>query len=214
MKHLPVRPSRIASFILILLLAAWVAPIRTWAQADRGAVKGETQDTQKASVSGVKLALRNEATGVVTTAISESSGQFSFLNLSPGAYTLTAEATGFSKSVQQHIEVGVGSTIALMVALQPGQVQQTVTVSAASAAIETQTSDIGTVITPQEIKDLPVSLNADSRNPLNFVVLSPGVNGSTPGASPGLPVAYQRRRELWERGLCRRRSGDESESDR
>ncbi len=184
MKHLPGRPSQIASLILILLLAACVAPIPTWAQADRGAVKGETQDTQKASVPGVKLALRNEATSVVTSATSESSGQFSFLNLSPGAYTLTAEATGFSKSVQQHIEVGVGSTVALAVTLQPGQVQQTITVSAASAAIETQTSDIGTVITPQEIKDLPVSLNADSRNPLNFVVLSPGVSGSTPGASP------------------------------
>ncbi|MFL6302481.1 MAG: TonB-dependent receptor domain-containing protein [Candidatus Sulfotelmatobacter sp.] len=184
MKHLPGRPPHVASLILILLFAAWVAPIRTWAQADRGAVKGDTQDTQKASVPGVKLALRNEATGVVASATSESSGQFSFPNLAPGAYTLTAEATGFSKSVQQHIEVGVGSTVALTITLQPGQVQQTVTISAASAAVDTQTSDIGTTITPEEIKDLPVSLNSDSRNPLNFVVLSPGVNGSTPGASP------------------------------
>src|SRR5438270_264798 len=183
MKHLPGRPPHVASLILILLLAAWVTPIRTWAQADRGAVKGDTQDTQKASVPGVKLALRNEATGVVASATSESSGQFSFPNLAPGAYTLTAEATGFSKSVQQHIEVGVGSTVALTITLQPGQVQQTVTISAASAAVDTQTSDIGTTITPEEIKDLPVSLNSDSRNPLNFVVLSPGVNGSTPGAS-------------------------------
>jgi hypothetical protein len=63
-------------------------------------------------------------------------------------------------------------------------VQQTVTVSAASAAIETQTSDIGTTITPQEIKDLPVSLSGDMRNPLNFVLLTPGVSGSTPGPTP------------------------------
>ncbi len=74
--------------------------------------------------------------------------------------------------------------------LQPGQVQQTVTVSAASAQIETQTSDVGTTITPQEIKDLPVSLSGDMRNPLNFVVLTPGVSGSTPGGEPTIACNF------------------------
>ena len=83
--------------------------------------------------------------------------------------------------MQQHVEVGVGSTVALNVTLEPGQVQQTVTVSSNAASIETQTSDIGTTITPREIKDLPLTLSGDMRNPLNFVLLTPGVSASTPG---------------------------------
>ena len=50
--------------------------------------------------------------------------------------------------------------------------------------METETSDIGTAITPEEIKDLPLSLSGDMRNPLNFVSADPGVAGSTPGATP------------------------------
>ncbi|HVW76151.1 MAG TPA: TonB-dependent receptor [Alloacidobacterium sp.] len=171
-------------FLLPALCIALLTPMQSWAQADRGVVRGQVQDTQDAIVPNAQLTLKNEATGVVVTTTSGTSGQFNFLSLSPGAYTLTIEAPGFSKSVQQHIEVGVGTTVALTETLQPGQVEQTVTVSSAAATIETQTSDIGTTITPQEIKDLPVSLNADMRNPLNFVILTPGVAGSVPGASP------------------------------
>ena len=61
---------------------------------------------------------------------------------------------------------------------------QSVVISANTGGVETETSDIGTAITPEEIKDLPLSLSGDMRNPLNFVLLTPGVAGSTPGATP------------------------------
>jgi hypothetical protein len=153
-----------------------------WAQVDRGAIKGTTQDAQKASVPDAQLTLKNEATGVTQNSTSGASGQFNFLNLAPGVYTLTSAASGFSTSVQQNIVVGVGSTVSIEVTFQPGQVEQAVTVSASTVGVETQTSDIGTTITPQEIKDLPLPMNGDSRNPLSFVFLTPGVSGSTPGA--------------------------------
>jgi hypothetical protein len=170
----------------ILLLAVSIATMRgrSFAQADRGAVKGEVQDAQKASVADAKLRLTNEATGVTVYTTSGSAGQFNFLNLDRGVYTLTAEAKGFSVSKQEHIAVDVGRTIALSITLQPGEVHQTITVTADSASLDTQTSDIGTVVTPQEIKDLPVTLTGDMRNPLSFVLLTPGVSGSVPGATP------------------------------
>jgi hypothetical protein len=170
--------------LFMVSIMVWILPGQVWAQADRGAIKGVTQDTQHAAVLDARLTLINEATTVAQTSSSGPSGAFNFLNLSPGVYTLTTEAKGFSTAVQQHITVGVGSTLALTITLQPGQVQQTVTVSANAAEVETQTSDIGTAITPQEIKDLPLSLSGDMRNPVNFVLLTPGVNGSTPGATP------------------------------
>ncbi|HEV2710152.1 MAG TPA: TonB-dependent receptor [Edaphobacter sp.] len=172
----------------VVLFMVWIATLglsgNAWAQVDRGAIKGEIQDTGHASIPDAQLTLKNEATGVVADTTSGASGQFNFLNIPAGVYTLTSTAKGFSTSVQQHVTVGVGSTFALTVTMQPGQVEQTVTVSGNAGTVETQTSDIGTVITPQEIKDLPVSLNGDMRNPLNFVTLTPGVSGSTPGATP------------------------------
>jgi len=167
-----------------ILLFAAISPGRIWGQANLGAIKGETQDAQHAAVPNAQLTLKNEATGVAQTASSGPAGQFGFLDLAPGVYTLSAEATGFSTAVLQHINMNVGSTLALTVALQVGQVQQTVTVSANAGQVQTETSDIGTAITPEEIKDLPVSLSGDMRNPLNFVLLTPGVAGSTPGATP------------------------------
>lgn len=170
--------------LFALLIAILVSPTCLHAQADRGGIKGQAEDTKSASVPGARITLKNEATGVPASAQSDSSGQFSFFNLAPGLYSVTAEASGFDTSVQQHIVVGVGSTVAITLTLQPGAVQQTVTVSAASASVDTQTSDIGTTITPEEIKNLPLSLSGDMRNPLNFVLLTPGVAGSTPGDTP------------------------------
>src|ERR1700748_792500 len=166
------------------VIITMLSPTYLDAQVDRGGIKGQAQDTKNASVPGAKITLKNEATGVSASAESSPSGEFSFLNLAPGLYSVTAEATGFDTSVQQHIVVGVGSTVAITVTLHPGGGQQTVTVPAASASVDTQTSDIGTTITPEEIKNLPLSLSGDMRNPLNFVLLTPGVAGSTPSNIP------------------------------
>lgn len=171
-------------FLFVAMCAVALSPQCGWAQLNLGSIKGEVRDAQQAAVPGAQLTLSNVTTGVTTTSVSGPSGEYQFLDLSPGEYTLTAGAKGFSTSVHQNITVGTGSTVAVNVTLQPGEVQQTVTVTANAAAIQTETSDIATTISPQEMKDLPVSLNGDMRNPLNFVLLTPGVYGSTPGASP------------------------------
>jgi hypothetical protein len=180
MKYLKFSP---VALFMVLVFAA-VSPGKLWGQVNLGAIRGETQDAQHAVIPQAQLTLKNEATGVVSTTVSGPTGEFSILNLSPGTYTLSTTAQGFSTSVQQHIVVAVGSTLSLAVTLQVGQVEQTMTVDASGAQIETQTSEIGVSISPEEIKDLPVALSGDMRNPLNFVVLTPGVSGSTPGAQP------------------------------
>ena len=100
------------SFLLLLvLLVGSILPGRLWGQVNLGAIKGETQDAQRAVVPNVKITLRNEATGIVQTSSSNASGEFSILNLAPGNYTLNAEAAGFSSTVQEHIVVSVGATV-------------------------------------------------------------------------------------------------------
>jgi hypothetical protein len=155
-----------------------------WGQVNLGTIRGETQDAQHAVVPRAQLTLKNLSTGAIIPTASGPTGQFNIPDLAPGVYSLTTVAPGFSTNVQQNIVLGVGSTVALTVTLQVGQVQQTVTVNAAAAELETTTSEIGTTISPEEMKDLPVSLSGDMRNPMNFVLMTPGVSGSEPGATP------------------------------
>jgi hypothetical protein len=170
--------------LILVFLVALAAPVRMWSQANLGSIRGETQDGQRAAVPNVKLTLKNEATGVLQNTTSGGTGQFALLDLQPGTYSLTAESPGFSTTVQQHINVGTGSSVTLEVTMKVGQVQESLVVSANAATLDTTTSDIGTTISPEAIKDLPLSLSGDMRNPVNFVLLTPGVNGSTPGDTP------------------------------
>jgi hypothetical protein len=161
-----------------------ILPVAAFGQADRGSIKGQVHDEQNAMIPNTQLLLRNDATGVEFKSVSQSAGEFTFVNLAPGSYTLTSTNKGFAKSIQQHVIVAVGTTLPLDLVLHPSNVETTVTVSSDAAAVETQTSEIGTVITPKEIADLPVPMSNDSRNPLSFLTLTPGVAGSEPGASP------------------------------
>jgi hypothetical protein len=168
----------------LAVVGALLSPLVTFAQADRGSVKGVVHDEQNASIPSAQLTLRNEATGTQFHSVSLTGGDYSFSNLTPGLYTLTVEAPGFGKTVQQHLVIAVGTTTPLELTLRTANVNQVVTVSSADDSVDTQTSEIGTVITPREIEDLPVPMSNDMRNPLSFVTLTPGVAGSEPGASP------------------------------
>jgi hypothetical protein len=170
--------------MLLLALSTLGTSTRVLAQADRGAIKGEVQDSQKANISAAKITLREESTGVSAETVAGDSGQFSFLKSI--AWRLHPDRLGswVPNDYAKNVVVNVGRTIGLVVTLQPGQVTESVNVNGTAAAVDTETSDIGTVVTAQEIKDLPVTLSGDMRNPLSFVTLTPGVSGSVPGATP------------------------------
>jgi hypothetical protein len=155
-------------------------------QLDRGTVTGIVTDSQNAAVAGAKVTLFNSTTGAVLEKTTEPSGSFNFVGLVPGQYHLTGEAKGFKKVIQQSVAVDVGRTTTINLSLQPGTVYESVTVTGQAPQLDTQTSDVGTSVTSKEIMNLPVPLTSDSRNPLSFVVLTPGVAGSVPTATPDL----------------------------
>ncbi|MCL4402810.1 MAG: TonB-dependent receptor, partial [Acidobacteria bacterium] len=169
-----------------LLLFGLLACAVAFGQSDRGIIKGTVLDSQGMAVSAAKVTLSNTATGIVSETSTEITGNFTFPGLPVGVYQVTCEATGFKKSVQDAINVDVGRTVGLQIVLQPGEVLETVTVEASAPPLDTETSDIGTSVTRRQIIDLPMPLTSDSRNPLNFVILTPGVSGSVPGATPDL----------------------------
>ncbi len=157
-----------------LLLA--VTAVTAWGQ-DRGAIVGRVTDPSTAVIAGCSVTVVNLATGFKIAVSTNETGNYTVSGLSYGRYELTAEAKGFRKYVRKDVDLNVAQTLTLDFALQLGQVDQTVEVTAAAPQLENATSDLGTVVDEKQVRDLPLSVNGNMRNPESFVLLAPGVTG-------------------------------------
>ena len=140
------------SIILVLL----VLTISTSAQVTTADITGIVTDSSGQLVVGATVTLSNPETGFSRTTTTNDSGTFRITELPPDVYTITVEASNFSKSLVRDLELNVGTTRSVNIELKPGQVTETVEVTADGALVETTTSDIGRAITPKEIENLPV----------------------------------------------------------
>ena len=139
-----------------IILVLFVLTISTSAQVTTADVTGTVTDSSGQLVAGATVTVSNPKTGFSRTTTTNDSGTFRLTELPPDAYTITVEATNFSKSLVRDLELNVGTTRSVNIELKPGQVTETVEVTADGALVETTTSDIGRAITPKEIENLPV----------------------------------------------------------
>jgi hypothetical protein len=160
---------RLSTALLSLLLFLAGA----FAQNITGSVTGSVQDSSGATVAGAAVRLINTGTGVVLSAGSDSSGNFQFLLLPPGLYTVEATASGFKTFRREGIVVESDRSLAVPVTLSVGQVTETVEVVGGTPLLEPNTSEVGTTMDSQKVVELP--LNA--RNPMGLANLIPTVKG-------------------------------------
>ncbi|HEV2274579.1 MAG TPA: carboxypeptidase regulatory-like domain-containing protein [Acidobacteriaceae bacterium] len=156
---------------IVLLIFAAVAATSAWAQFELGSVVGVVKDQSGSVIANATVEIKSLATNVVRQVTSSSSGEFDFVALQPGRYSITARQTGF-KEATQDFELTVGQRLQLSLEMQIGTATQSVTVSANTETIETASSDIGNLRTQQQVVDLPLN----SRNFTQLVQLAPGVN--------------------------------------
>jgi len=151
------------------------------AQSDRGSIAGTVLDSSGAAVTGASVTLKGVDTGSVYKTVSSSSGAYHVNDLAIGHYDLTVEATGFKASVQKGVEIQISTVASLNVTLQPGDVKEAITVLADAPTVQTDSSDVGTVVEDKQIHDLPLSLNSTGqsfvRSPETFIFLTPGTIG-------------------------------------
>jgi hypothetical protein len=158
-------------------------------QSDRGTIAGSVLDSTGAAVSGATVTIKGADTGSIYTVYSGSEGTYRVNDIAIGRYDVTVEATGFKTSVQKGVVIQINTVTSLNVSLQPGNVKEEVTVLADSPTVQTESSEIGTVVDKRQIEDLPLALSATGqsflRSPESFVFLTPGTTG--PGTS-GNPI--------------------------
>jgi hypothetical protein len=128
-----------------------------YGQVDTGAIYGTVKDQSGAVVPGTKITATSQDTGLSVTTSTTPDGNFVFTPIKIGTYTLTAEYTGFEKLVQRDVTVEVQQRVAVDLVLHPGMVNQTVEVSGAPPALQTQDASVGQVIGAREVNDLPLN---------------------------------------------------------
>jgi hypothetical protein len=166
---------RLAAWLLVALCLA--AGIPGLAQSGRGTLTGTVKDSTGANISGASLDLKETNTGSRYAAVANGQGQFTFPELQPGAYTLTVTSAGFQSYTQNGITVYVGSTATVTPTLQVGAATQSITVTTDASQLQSESSDIGTTVPTELIEDLPLQYAGSPRNPLAFVMLTPGFSG-------------------------------------
>jgi hypothetical protein len=161
--------TRLTGTVLVCLVLAAVAA----AQETRGTLTGIVTDGKGGVVPGATVTVTNRATNTSTNTTTTSEGAYTAPFLQPGTYTVSVEASGFKRLVHPDVEVRVGDRLALDLVLEPGAVQETVTISAGNAPlVEVATANFGQVIDRRRVSELPL---ADG-NPFALTRLAPGVS--------------------------------------
>ena len=168
---------------VILILAAAGLPFgsRIVAQTSYGSIVGTVADSSGAVVADAQVSLTNTGTNQTQETTSSASGTYSFVNLNPGAYSVTVSKASFATYTQNTIDVQVGGTVRVNAVLKIGNVGETVTVSAAPAQLQTDSSSLGGVVEGQQVIESPLN----GRNVNNLLDFVPGVvpGGGTQGST-------------------------------
>ena len=127
------------------------------AQIDTGAIVGTVRDSSGGAIPKAAVVLTNSATGLQQSTTTNDAGQYQFIALPPGTYSVKAMAPGFSPQAQNDIELHVQSRPSIDFSLKVGAVTDTVEVQSSGDVLQTQTADVGGVVQEKQIRDLPLN---------------------------------------------------------
>src|SRR5690242_17831702 len=166
---------RVQSFTALATIGLLGALGSVMAQVERASIVGTIRDSSGSVVPGVTVKVINQGTNNTTNLQTDEAGEYSATNLTPGAYTVEAEKTGFTRRVYRDFVVQVTQIARLDITLELGAVEQTVEVTGEAPLLQTENSTVGQVISSQPISALPLN----GRNLAQLAILAPGVTGLT-----------------------------------
>lgn len=156
------------------------------AQTFRGTILGTVTDSSGAAVAGATVTIKNVDTGLTRTVTTSDDGSYSAPELPIGNYSVNVSKEGFKEGVIAGIKVEVSSERRIDVALQPGQLAQTVEVVGEELPmVESTSNTLGGIVESKVVTSLPVN----GRDYQKLIFLVPGVTGS-PDQITDSPGAY------------------------
>jgi len=180
LRHLLKRVSRHLTCFDIPPLAIFVVLLVTtqgiYAQAVKGSLLGTITDSTGAAASNATVTITETRTNISNTATTNSSGNYVFSNLQDGLYRVEVSLSGFKRIVRENVEVKVNTTIRVDLALEVGNVSESVSVTAEAPLLQTDRADTGRLLESRQVAQLPLGFN---RNFQGLLVTVPGATRPT-----------------------------------
>jgi hypothetical protein len=143
----------------------------SFAQTGTTSVGGSVVDKTGAAISGAKVTVVNNSQALQRETQTDNSGEYRFLALPPGTYTLTVDKTGFRRFQQTSLELLVNVAVTRNVKLEVGTTSENVEVSAQAETVNTTDASLGNAFSEVQVKQLPL----ESRNVPDLLSLQAGV---------------------------------------
>ncbi len=168
---------------MLAMLTLCIFAGSVFAQSSTGNLVGTAVDQNGGSVAGATVEVTDNATGKIRTIQASDDGTFNVTQLETGNYTVKITAQGFKTYTATQLKIDVGKQYSLNAVLEPGNVQENVTVVAGADVINATNAELSNVVSPRQIKELPLN----GRNPLALIALQAGTssNGATNTAING-----------------------------
>ena len=150
------------------------------AQVNQGQILGAVRDQSGGAIAGATVTVTDVLKNVSRTLTTDDSGDYAAPNLDPSTYSVRVEFKGFKTFDRQGLVIAVGQEAKVDITLQPGEQNQTVTVTEDAPLVETTSATLTGNINTQSISELPLN----GRNYINLLSLRPGYINS-PGGGAG-----------------------------
>lgn len=152
------------------------------AQVTTAEIVGTVTDNSGAVVVGAQVTVKNLGTGATRSMVTNETGNYVFTFLPVGPYSVAVEAEGFKKFTAPSLTLAAGDRVRLDARMEVGDVRQSVEVQAeVAAALQTDSSTVGGLVTSKAVQDLPVN----GRNFVKLVQLVAGANEGTTNSLAG-----------------------------
>jgi hypothetical protein len=161
------------------------------AQEARGTILGHVVDASGAVIKGARVTATNLSTNIANTFTTTGTGDYVFVDMNPGTYTVAVDARGFKKELSTNLILEVDQTLRQDFKLQIGGATETMIVTAEAQMVQTDNTTLGNVIDQKMVEDLP----SNGRDITNFLGLTAGASNLSGGSqqafnSHGLNTSY------------------------
>jgi len=163
---------------MLLLFFAFMVPTDLHAQQTLGGITGQVTDSTGAALPDSIVTIKDEGTGLTRTTKANASGEYNFVNLSLGSYTITITHEGFDTAKYPSIIVQGDRTTTVNAPLKAGATSTTVEVTAVPLLNTVDTTN-GYILDKQQIESIPLPTGSFT----GLAILSPGVNAELPGGT-------------------------------
>jgi hypothetical protein len=141
----------------VLLLALSLSSTANSQTSPEGSIRGIVRDAQGAVLSGVKMTATSPDVQESYTAVTDGTGTYRLVNVSPGTYAVKAQLDGFRTAVRQNLYVRAGLNLGLDLTMEVGDVAEAVTIAAESPMLETRTAVTALNVNGELQRALPLS---------------------------------------------------------